>query len=71
MPEQYKTTDGRFVKVSDGEWWDTTSTDIVPEVVVDDYMRRNSVGIMVVELAEGEASDYLTPWGQSVRPKLH
>ncbi len=44
-----ETTDGRFVRVREGEWWDTTGIDIVPESVVDDHIRLNErVGIVVL-----------------------
>ncbi len=71
MPQRYRTTDGRFVKVGEDEWWDTTGTDIVPDVVVDDHMRCNSVGTMVVELVEGEVTDDLDPRNLPGRPPLH
>jgi hypothetical protein len=44
-----ETTDGRYVCVGESEWWDTTSTEIVPETVVDEHMRLNRVGIVLLK----------------------
>jgi hypothetical protein len=41
-------------RVGEGEWWDTTGVGIVPEAVVDEYMRLNNVGIVVLEDAGEE-----------------
>jgi len=49
MPDRYRTTDDRFVKVAENEWWDTTGIDIVPESVVDAYMLEMGVGIAVID----------------------
>ena len=59
MPKRFETTDGRYVAVAVGEWWDTTGIDIVPEEVVDRYCEANDVGIVVVEVDEelGELQD--------------
>lgn len=60
MPKRYETTDGRWVKVSTTEWWDTTGTDIFPEGVVDKYLADNpDVGIVVLEVDDylGELPD--------------
>jgi hypothetical protein len=48
MAERQETTDGRYVRMADGQWWDTTSTEIVSEATVDEYMRTNRVGIVIV-----------------------
>jgi hypothetical protein len=43
-----ETTDGRFVEVAPGEWWDTQGMNLVPEWVVDAYLRSTgNVGIVV------------------------
>jgi hypothetical protein len=55
MAQRQETTDGRFVRIAEGEWWDTTGIDIVPETVVVEYMRLNRVGIVVLD--EGAAED--------------
>jgi hypothetical protein len=48
-----QTTDGRYIQVGKGEWWDTTGTEIVPEAAVDQYIRLNpNVGIVVLENTE-------------------
>jgi len=45
-----ETSDGRYVKVGDDEWWDKAGVDIVPEHAVDAYMADNpKVGIAVIE----------------------
>ena len=45
-----ETTDGRYVEVARGEFWDTTGIDILPESVVDRYLDQNpDVGIVVLE----------------------
>lgn len=56
MPERRETTDGRYVQVDDSEWWDTTGIDIVSEAVVDEYLRRNNVGIVTIETVEEETT---------------
>lgn len=40
------TTDERFQKVGDGEWWDITGIDIVPQEEVDQHL---SVSVMVMQ----------------------
>lgn len=59
MAKRYETTDGRYVAVAVREWWDTTSTDIVPEEIVDRYCEANGVGIVVLEVDDelGELPD--------------
>jgi hypothetical protein len=53
MPQRVATTDGRYVKVDEDKWWDTTGIDTVPEQVVNEYMKANPrVGVIVRELAE-------------------
>ncbi len=43
------TTDERFQKVADEEWWDTTGIDLVPEAEVDRHLAENpGVGIMAM-----------------------
>ena len=59
MPRRYETTDGRYVKIAEGEWWDKTGTDIVREAIVDEHMRRNRVGIVVLGDADEETTDDL------------
>jgi hypothetical protein len=52
-----ETTDGRYVEVAKGEWWDTTGIDILPESVVEAYLEQNpDVGIVVLEgeIPEGD-----------------
>ena len=49
MKERYETTDGRYQKIGDDEWWDTTGINIVPDAVVDEYMKKNRVGIAVIK----------------------
>jgi hypothetical protein len=47
MGKRSETTDGRYIQVGKGEWWDTTGTEIVPEAAVDQYIRLNpNVGIV-------------------------
>ena len=43
MAERRETTDGRYVEVAKGEWWDTTGIDIVPKEMVDRYCRSAGV----------------------------
>jgi hypothetical protein len=52
--QRLETTDRRYVKVGEDEWWDTTGIDIVPEHVVDAYMAANRVGIVVIEVPDEE-----------------
>jgi hypothetical protein len=52
MAQRLETTDSRYVKVGEDEWWDTTGVDIVPEHVVDAYMAENRVGWVVIELPD-------------------
>lgn len=55
MRKKIQTTDKRYLKVRDDEWWDTTGIEIDPEKVVDRYMEKNRVGVMVSEITEEEA----------------
>lgn len=59
MAKRYETSDGRYVAVASGEWWDTTGTEIVPEEVVDRYCAAERVGVVVLEVDEdlGELPD--------------
>lgn len=50
--QRTETTDRRYVKVGEDEWWDTTGVEIVPERVVDAYMTANRVGWVVIELPD-------------------
>jgi len=50
MAERRETTDGRYVEVAKGEWWDTTGIDIVPEEIVDRYLEVEGAGIVVLEV---------------------
>lgn len=52
MAERRETTDGRYVEVAKGEWWDTTGIDIVPKEMVDRYCRSEGVGIVELEVDE-------------------
>ena len=52
MAQRFETTDRRYVKVGEDEWWDTTGIEIVPEGVVEAYMKANRVGIVVLESDE-------------------
>lgn len=52
MAERFETTDGRYVCVAVGEWWDTEGLDIVPEEIVDLYCLGEGVGVVVVEVDE-------------------
>jgi hypothetical protein len=54
--QRHETTDGRYVKVGEDEWWDTTGVEIVPARVVDDYMAANRVGCVVIEVPDEEPS---------------
>ena len=50
------TTDERFQKVANGEWWDTVGIDLVPEVAVDRHLAENpGVGVMVVRHEDEDA----------------
>jgi hypothetical protein len=53
--QRLETTDRRYVKVGEDEWWDTTGIEIVPGCVVDDYMAASRVGIAVIEVPDEEA----------------
>jgi len=57
MAQRLETTDGRYRKLADGDWWDTTDIDIVPESVVDGYMLSHRVGIAVIETEEHDPLD--------------
>lgn len=50
MALRNETSDGRYVQVAVGEWWDTSGTDIVPEEIVDRYCEAIGVGIVVLEV---------------------
>lgn len=50
MATRFETSDGRYVQVAIGEWWDTTGVDIVPEEIVDRYCEEHGVGIVVPEV---------------------
>lgn len=50
MAKRFETTDGRYVAVAVGEWWDTTGIDIVPEEIVDRYCAEHGVGIVVLDV---------------------
>lgn len=51
-----ETTDGRYVKIADDQWWDTAGIDIVPESVVDAHIDANpGVGIVVLTAARALA----------------
>jgi phage FluMu protein gp41 len=52
--QRLETTDRRYVKVGEDEWWDTTGIELVPEHVVDAYMAANRVGIAVIEVPDEE-----------------
>ena len=53
MARRSETTDGRYVQVGKGEWWDTTGVEIVRKAVVDEHIRTNpAVGIVVVEITK-------------------
>lgn len=68
MPRRFETTDGRYVKVSTTEWWDTSGTETFPEGVVDRYLAENpEVGIVVFEVEDWleELPDSVVP------PDLH
>jgi len=52
MLRKYQTTDGRYFKVGEDEWWDTTGVEIVPESVIDEYMALKQVGIAVSDCPE-------------------
>jgi hypothetical protein len=48
MMQKRETTDGRFVEVDPGQWWDTQGINIVPEWVVDAYLNsKGNVGVVV------------------------
>jgi hypothetical protein len=48
MTQKRETTDGRFVEVTPGQWWDTQGINIVPEWVVDAYLNsKGNVGVVV------------------------
>jgi hypothetical protein len=51
-PNGSETTDGRFVKVDDNAWWDTTGVDLVTEDDIERHMIANRVGIVVFEEAK-------------------
>jgi hypothetical protein len=53
--QRVETTDGRYVKVADDEWWDVTGVDLVPDSVVEAYMQANRVGWIVTELPDEDA----------------
>jgi hypothetical protein len=59
MLRRYQTTDARYVKGAEDEWWDTNGIGIVPEAVVDEYMRRNRVGVVVLGEGDEEPVDGL------------
>ena len=43
-----ETSDGRYVEVSPGVWWDTTGIDLVDQITVDGYLDDHpEVGIVV------------------------
>lgn len=43
-----ETSDGRYVEVSPGVWWDTTGIDLVDQMTVDGYLDDHpDVGIIV------------------------
>ncbi len=72
MPKRVQTTDGRYVRVAEGEWWDTTGIDIVPEAIVDAYMEANGVGLAVI--GNGHEDDETDPAGHAptlARPSVH
>jgi hypothetical protein len=50
MAERRETSDGRYVQVAVGEWWDTEGIDIYPEEIVDRYCEAEGVGIVVLEV---------------------
>ena len=52
--QRFETTDRRYVKVGEDEWWDTTGIEIVPERMVDAYMEANRVGIAVIDVPDDE-----------------
>ena len=52
--KRVETTDRRYVKVGEDEWWDTSSVEIVRERAVLGYMEANGVGIVIIELPEEE-----------------
>jgi tRNA uridine 5-carbamoylmethylation protein Kti12 len=61
-----ETTDGRYVEVTENEWWDTTGTALVDDDEIESYLEANPrVGIMVretsAEMAERETGS----------PRLH
>lgn len=46
-----ETTDGRWVEVARGEFWDTQGIEIHPESVVDEYLEANpDVGIVMLDV---------------------
>ncbi len=50
------TTDERFQKVADGEWWDTAGIDLVPEAEVDRQLAENpGVGVMATRHKDEDA----------------
>lgn len=50
------TTDERFQKVADGEWWDTAGVDLVPEEEVDRHLAENlGVGVMAMQHEDEDA----------------
>lgn len=60
MQKRFMTSDGRYYTVAINEWWDTTSTEILPQEVVDRYLEANpDVGIAIEEVDEeyGELPD--------------
>jgi hypothetical protein len=52
--QRLETTDGRYVKISEDEWWDTTGVEIVLEHVVDAYVMANPLGIVIIEKPDDE-----------------
>ena len=68
MAKRFETSDGRYVQIAVGEWWDTTGTDLVPEGLVNKYLADHpDVGIVVLEVDDslGELKDFGTD------PHLH
>lgn len=48
MKEQLQTSDGRYVQVEPGIWWDTTGIDLVDQITVDGYLDDHpEIGIVL------------------------